>query len=91
MVILYSSFKYAYLRQAIVGHTDLIARVKTVCFKREITFFKFVIDKRYADKTRMDLKKCYAVEDGRADNVRELLLIHDTYDRYELNMLMMPF
>ena len=52
-------------------------------------FFLFVIDKRYADKTRMGLK-CYAEEDGLADSVRQLLLSHDPYNPYVLNMLM-PF
>jgi len=36
--------------------------------------------------TRMALKKCYAVEDGLTDSVRQLLLSHDPYDRYVLNM-----
>ena len=53
----------------LVGHTDLTARLKSICFKYEISLCKFVIDKRYADKTRMDLKKCYAVGDGLADRV----------------------
>jgi len=37
----------------LVGHTDLIARVKTICSKHEVSFFKFLIDKRYIDKTRI--------------------------------------
>jgi len=45
----------------------------------------------YQHKNRMDLKKCYAVEDGLADSVRQLLLSHDPYDHYVLNMLLMPF
>ena len=61
----------------LVGHTDLIAT----------DLIKFVIDKRYADKTRIDLKKCYAVEDGLTHSVRQLLLSHDHYDRYVLNMM----
>ena len=41
----------------------------------EISFLKFVIDKRYAGKIRMDLKKCCAVENGLRDSVRQPMRI----------------
>ena len=75
----------------LIGHTDLIARVKSICFKHDVSFLKFLVDKHYADKTRIDLKKRYMLEDGWADSVRQLLLSRDPYDRYVLNMLLMPF
>ena len=54
-----------YVRGKLIGHTDLIARVnvKTICSKHEVSFLKFHIDKRHADKTKIDLKKRYMVED----------------------------
>ncbi len=73
------------------GHTDLIARVKATCFKHDISFLKFIVDKRYCDRIRIDLKKRHNIQDGMADSVRQLLLSHDPYDRYVLNMLLMPF
>jgi len=57
----------------LVHHTYLIARVKNICLKHEIYIFYLLLT-NYVDKTRMDLKKYYAVEDELSDNVRQLLL-----------------
>jgi len=70
----------------LVGHTDLIARVKNIYFKHKVYFFKFLIDKRYVHKKRIHLKKRYMVEDGLAESVR-----CDPYDRHVLNMLLVLF
>ena len=75
----------------LIGYTDLIARVKSICFKHDVSFLKVLVDKHYADKTRTDLKKRYMLEDGLADSVRQLLLSRDPYDRYVINILLMPF
>ena len=80
-----------HVRGKLVGYTDLIARVKTICVKHEVSLLKYFIDTCYADKTRIRLKKGYMVEDGLADSVRKLLLSRDPYDRHVLNMLLVPF
>ena len=74
----------------LTGHTDLIARVKSICFKHDVSFLKFLVDKQNANKTRIDLKKRCLLEDGLADSVRQLLLTRDLYDRYVFNMLVRP-
>jgi len=67
--IFYSHLLNMYVRGKLVSHTDLIARVRTICFKHQGSFVKFLFDKRYADKTRIDLKKRYMVEDGLRERV----------------------
>ena len=74
-----------YIRGKLIGHSDLIAKVKTICLKHEVNIFLFLIDKVMPTKER------YILEDGLADSVRQLPMSHDPYDRHVLSMLLVLF
>ena len=75
----------------LTGHTDLVARVKETCAKHDVSFLKYLLDDCYASNIRREMKKCYNVENGLSDSVRQLMLSHDPYDKYVLNLLLTPF
>jgi hypothetical protein len=80
-----------WLARVIVRFSDLVFDLRDVKHGDAIYRTIQYINKHYAEKTRIDLKKRYMLEDGWADSVRQLLLSRDPYDRYVLNMLLMPF
>ena len=73
------------------GHSDLILRAYNICVKHDISITRYIFDKVYSTTVRSGLRKCYNVPDGLTDSVRQLLLSNDPYNRYILNMLLIPF
>jgi hypothetical protein len=53
---------------------NLISRAGNICLKRDISFVKYIVDKQYSSLQRSRLKRCFPVNDGYNDTVRQLLL-----------------
>jgi hypothetical protein len=73
------------------GPSDLISRAHNVCVKHDISITRYIFDKVYSITVRSDLRKFYDIYDGPTDSARQLLLSNDPYNRFVLNLLLMPF
>ena len=71
--------------------SSLIARAHVVCKKHDISFVKYIVDDKYSNIQHLRLKRCFSVNDGLSDTVRQLLLSFNPYDRTVLNMMLIPF
>jgi hypothetical protein len=72
------------------NHSDLVSRAHKICNKYDVSFIRYVFDKSYSSHVRTNMKKRYDAPDGITDSVRQLLLRNDPYNRYVLNLLLMP-
>ena len=72
-------------------YSSLIARAHVVCKKHDISFVKYIVDDKYSNIQHLRLKRCFSVNDGLSDTVRQLLLSFNPYDRTVLNMMLIPF
>ena len=69
----------------------LLNRVKNICVKYDINFVRYICDPMYSSQIKRVMKLSSLYNDGYSDSVRVLLLSHDPYDKYVLNMLLAPF
>ena len=70
------------------NNTDLIARVRTICSKHNVSIFKYILDTSYAHNVQVSIKSSTTPEDGLCDSVRQVLLSRNPYDRYILGLLL---
>ena len=56
-----------------------------------MSFVKYIVDDKYSNIQHLRLKRCFSVNDGLSDTVRQLLLSFNPYDRTVLNMMLIPF
>ena len=73
------------------NHTDLIARVRTICSKHNVSLFKYILDTSYAHRVQISIKSSTTPEDGLCDSVRQVLLSRNPYDRYIISLLLKSF
>ena len=73
------------------NHTDLIARVRAICSKHNVSLFKYFLDTSYAHRVQISIKSSTTPEDGLSDSVRQVLLSRNPYDRYILSLLLKSF
>ena len=73
------------------NHNDLIARVRTICSKHNVSLFKYILDTSYARSVQVSIKSSTTPEDGLCDSVRQVLLSRNPYDRYILSLLLKSF
>ena len=71
------------------GHCSLVNRVKSTCLKHDISFLKYVLDDNYSSHCKSVMKTVKS--DGLSDSVRQLLMYKDPYNKYLLNLLLIPF
>ena len=73
------------------NHTDLIARMRTICSKHNVSLFKYILDTSYAHSVQVSIKTSTTPEDGLCDSVRQVLLSRNPYDRCILSLLLKSF
>ena len=73
------------------NHTDLIARVRAICSKHNVSLFKYILDTSYAHSVQVSIKLFTTPEDGLCDSVRQVLLSRNPYDQYILSLLLKSF
>ena len=73
------------------NHTDLIARVRTICSKHNVSLFKYILETSYAHNVQVSIKSSTTPEDGLCDSARQVLLSRNPYDRYILSLLLKSF
>ena len=49
--------------------TDLIARVRTICSKHDVSLFKYILDTSYAHSVQVSIKSSTTPEDGLCDSM----------------------
>ena len=72
-------------------HTDLIARVRTISSKHNVSLLKYILDTSYSHSVQVSIKSPTTPEDGLCDSVRQVLLSRNPYDRYILSLLLKSF
>ena len=73
------------------NHTDLIARVRTLYSKHNVSLYKYILDTSYAHSIQVSIKSSTTPEDGLCDSVRQVLLSRNPYDQYILGLLLKSF
>ena len=51
------------------NHTDLIARVRTICSEHNVSLFKYILNTSYAHSVQVSIKSSTTPEDGLWDSV----------------------
>ena len=72
------------------NHSDLESGAHKIYNKYDVSFIRYMFDKSYSSHVHTNMKKIYDAPDGITDSVRQLLLRNDPYNRYVLNLLLMP-
>ena len=80
-----------YVSVEMVGHSDLISRVKLPCKKYGISFLIYIFDDSYSRVVRNNFTKGCAVQDDLTESVRLLLGNNNAQNKILLNLVLRTF